>query len=47
VRLGAERFPYPSAAPSLGQHTFEVLDELGFPRNEVDKLVADGVAVAS
>ena len=30
VRLGTERFPYPSAAPSLGQHTFEVLDELGF-----------------
>jgi len=47
VRLGTERFPYPSAAPSLGQHTFEVLDELGFPRNEVDQLVAEGVAVTS
>jgi crotonobetainyl-CoA:carnitine CoA-transferase CaiB-like acyl-CoA transferase len=47
VRLDTERFPYPSAAPSLGQHTFEVLDELGFPRIEVDRLVSEGVAVAS
>jgi len=47
VRLGTERFPYPSAAPSLGQHTFEVLDELGFPRDEVDRLVAEGVALTS
>jgi crotonobetainyl-CoA:carnitine CoA-transferase CaiB-like acyl-CoA transferase len=47
VRLGTERFPYPSAAPSLGQHTIEVLDELGFPRDEVDRLVVEGVAVTS
>ena len=47
VRLGTERFPYPSAAPSLGQHTIEVLDELGLPRDEVDWLVAEGVAVTS
>lgn len=47
VRLGPERFPYPSAAPSLGEHTFEVLNELGFRRDEVQRLVAEGVAIAS
>ena len=47
VRLGPERFPYPSAAPSLGEHTFEVLHELGFGRDEVERLVADGVAIGS
>jgi len=47
VRLGPERFAYPSAAPSLGEHTFEVLNELGFRRDEVERLVAEGVAFAS
>lgn len=47
VRFGDERFAYPSPAPSLGEHTVEVLHELGFGRDEVDELVAEGVAIAS
>jgi len=31
------------AAPAPGQHTVEVLDALGYSREEVDALFADGV----
>jgi len=34
-------------APRLGEHTLEVLVELGYGPTEVDALVADGVAVAA
>ena len=47
VRFDGVRFAHPSAAPALGQHTFEVLIELGFTRDEVDSLIAEGVAAAS
>jgi crotonobetainyl-CoA:carnitine CoA-transferase CaiB-like acyl-CoA transferase len=47
VRFDGVRFAHPSAAPALGQHTFDVLMELGFTRDEVDSLIAEGVAAAS
>jgi crotonobetainyl-CoA:carnitine CoA-transferase CaiB-like acyl-CoA transferase len=47
VRFDGVRFAQPSAAPALGQHTFDVLMELGFTRDEVDSLIAEGVAAAS
>ncbi len=34
------------AAPLLGQHTREVLEEFGFSRAEIDALVQSGAAVA-
>jgi len=34
-------------APALGEHTYEVLIELGFGRDDVDHLVDEGVAIAS
>ena len=33
-------------APTLGQHTREVLGELGYAPADVEALVADGVAVS-
>ena len=47
VRFDLEPFPYPSPAPALGEHTFEVLAELGYDRDEVEPLLAEGVAIAS
>jgi crotonobetainyl-CoA:carnitine CoA-transferase CaiB-like acyl-CoA transferase len=34
------------APPTVGQHTVEILDGLGFPREEIDRLVTAGVATA-
>ncbi|HEX6844095.1 MAG TPA: CoA transferase [Actinomycetota bacterium] len=46
VRFDLEPFPYPSPAPSFGEHTADVLGELGFGTEDVERLVAEGVAVA-
>jgi crotonobetainyl-CoA:carnitine CoA-transferase CaiB-like acyl-CoA transferase len=35
----------PTAAPELGEHTLEVLSDLGYDRVDVDALVTDGVAM--
>ncbi len=32
-------------APTLGQHTAEVLLELGYADSDIDKLVADNVVI--
>jgi crotonobetainyl-CoA:carnitine CoA-transferase CaiB-like acyl-CoA transferase len=47
VRFDLQAFPYPLPAPALGEHTFELLAELGYERADVDRLLAAGVAVAS
>jgi crotonobetainyl-CoA:carnitine CoA-transferase CaiB-like acyl-CoA transferase len=46
VRFDLDAFSYPSPAPALGEHTFEVLAELGYDRADVERLLADGVATA-
>lgn len=46
VRLDLEPLPYPSPAPRLGEHTSEVLHEVGVDDDELAKLVAEGVAIA-
>jgi crotonobetainyl-CoA:carnitine CoA-transferase CaiB-like acyl-CoA transferase len=45
TRIDLEPLPYPSPAPRLGEHTAELLSELGFGQEEVATLVAEGVAV--
>jgi crotonobetainyl-CoA:carnitine CoA-transferase CaiB-like acyl-CoA transferase len=47
VRFDLEALPYPLPAPALGEHTFEVLAELGYDRADVERLLAEGVAIAS
>ncbi len=47
VRLDREPLPYPSAAPTLGEHTVAVLTELGLGPDDVEQLLSDGVAMAS
>jgi crotonobetainyl-CoA:carnitine CoA-transferase CaiB-like acyl-CoA transferase len=47
VRFDLQPFPYRAPAPALGEHTLDVLTELGFDRDHVDALVAEGVALAS
>lgn len=46
VRFDLDPFSYPRPAPALGEHTREVLEEVGMPAADVDALVADEVAVA-
>lgn len=46
VRLDLEPLPYPSPAPRLGEHTSEVLHEVGVDDDELAKLVAEGIAIA-
>jgi crotonobetainyl-CoA:carnitine CoA-transferase CaiB-like acyl-CoA transferase len=47
VRFDQEPFPYPLPAPALGEHTVDVLTELGYGRDDVEMLVQEGVAIAS
>lgn len=46
VRLDLEPLPYASPAPRLGEHTSEVLHEVGVDDDELANLVAEGVAIA-
>ena len=41
ARLAIER-----AAPALGQHSREILAEIGLAEGEIEALIADGVAIA-
>jgi crotonobetainyl-CoA:carnitine CoA-transferase CaiB-like acyl-CoA transferase len=47
VRLGREPLPYAAPAPALGEHTVEVLTELGLGTDAVERLIAEGVAIAA
>ena len=40
--VDGELIPWSSPAPALGQHTREVLGEIGFTVNQIDALVASG-----
>jgi crotonobetainyl-CoA:carnitine CoA-transferase CaiB-like acyl-CoA transferase len=46
IRLEREALAYPGPAPVLGADTRRVLSEVGVPDDEIDRLVASGVAVA-
>lgn len=46
VRWGEAR-PDPGAAPRLGEHTREVLGEVGYSVAEVDAMIAGGVAASA
>jgi crotonobetainyl-CoA:carnitine CoA-transferase CaiB-like acyl-CoA transferase len=43
VKFSGTPQQYRSAAPWLGQHTTEVLDELGYPKDAIESLFADSV----
>ncbi len=48
LRIDGERLPHRSPPPRLGEHTADVLAELGYSDEEIDELAASGaVAVAS
>lgn len=47
VRFDREPSPYPAPAPGLGEHSAEVLAELGFDPETVATLVREGVVIAS
>jgi crotonobetainyl-CoA:carnitine CoA-transferase CaiB-like acyl-CoA transferase len=44
LSTGGERVRYAGAPPTLGEHTGEVLAELGYSAEEIDELSASGVA---
>ena len=43
ARLSATPVQYRLAPPTLGQHSDEVLDELGFSASEIARLRQDGI----
>jgi crotonobetainyl-CoA:carnitine CoA-transferase CaiB-like acyl-CoA transferase len=46
--IGGQRFPTRySPAPSVGQHTVEVLRELGYEPGQIDALLGSGAAAVS
>jgi crotonobetainyl-CoA:carnitine CoA-transferase CaiB-like acyl-CoA transferase len=46
LRLDLEPLPFPSPAPRLGEHTREVLTDVGLTEVEISSLVTEGVALA-
>ena len=44
LSFDGERLSHRSAPPRLGEHTTEVLREAGLSRDEIERLVTDGVA---
>jgi crotonobetainyl-CoA:carnitine CoA-transferase CaiB-like acyl-CoA transferase len=46
-QMGSARLPIERAAPTLGQHTRSILDELGFSTDEIERLITNGIAVDS
>jgi crotonobetainyl-CoA:carnitine CoA-transferase CaiB-like acyl-CoA transferase len=47
IKLSASPGKVSRAAPLLGQHTREVLEEFGFSSDEIDRLLASGAAVSA
>jgi len=47
LRIDREREADPLPPPALGEHTEQVLRELGFARAEIDTLLREGIAAAS
>ena len=43
LRLDGERLRFQRPPPKTGEHSFEVLRQLGLPQEEIDLLVAEGV----
>lgn len=46
-QTGETRLPIDRAAPALGQHSLEILDELGFTRSESNTFLEKGVVVST
>ena len=47
LALGGSRLPLRSPPPSLGQHTLDLLAELGFSTDDIQRLIDDGVVRAA
>jgi crotonobetainyl-CoA:carnitine CoA-transferase CaiB-like acyl-CoA transferase len=47
IRIDGGPARTPTLPPTLGQHTRGILDELGLDPNTVEKMIAEGTAVAS
>jgi len=43
LSFDGERALYPSAPPAVGEHTSEILGELGYAAEEIAALAAEGV----
>ena len=43
LSFDGERALYPSAPPAVGEHTAEILGELGYEPDEIAALAAEGV----
>lgn len=47
IELGGVEKKRPTRAPELGQHTWEVLHELGYSEKEIERMAKDGIIVES